>query len=155
MLPDICAKIETPTEELVGKRYANWWNKNLKVSYQYGDGPDDYVKGEEVYQLRCAYLHEGRDLQEKREEISAAIERFKFTISAHHLQKDESSVLLNMRRFCLDMCSRVEEWEEKVVHKDDSMQKRAEKLLNLYLSIQGVEGTIGVTGNVNPLQHRP
>jgi hypothetical protein len=60
MLPDICASIETPNES-VGQRYTKWWRKNFRKRCRYGNWPSDHVKGEEVYLLRCAYLHEGSD----------------------------------------------------------------------------------------------
>jgi hypothetical protein len=137
MLPDICAKIETPGKSVsVSQRYARWWDRNFGVSYQYGKGPNDHVKGVEVYQLRCAYLHEGRDLQANKKVISATIEKFTFATSKHHLEKKGTSVLLNVQTFCLDMRSRVEEWEKNIVSKDPSMQTRAGELLKIYFFAQ-------------------
>jgi hypothetical protein len=153
-LPDICSKIETPKENDVGRRYARWWTDNFRQGYAYGSGPSDHVKGEEVYQLRCAYLHEGRDLQADKKGISATIEKFKFATSEHHLVKKETSVLLNVKTFCLDMCSKVEKWEKDNVSKDPSMQKRAEELLKIYVFAE-VTGTMGVTGAVSPKYMRP
>jgi hypothetical protein len=156
MLPDICGAVETPGEP-VGKRYARWWDTNFGASYKYGTGSNDHVKGEEVYQLRCAYLHEGRDLQADKKEISATIEKFKFATSEHHLVKkktsvllnEKTSVLLNVQTFCLDMRSRVEEWEKNKVSKDPSMQTRAEELLKIYVFAE-VDATVSITGVVTP-----
>ena len=60
-LPDICAKIEWPEEKKSRTRYRTWWDEHFGDSYQYGKGPNDHVTGDEVYLLRCAYLHEGSD----------------------------------------------------------------------------------------------
>jgi hypothetical protein len=146
MLPDICGKIETP-EKSVGQRYARWWDKNFEDSYQYE--ANDHVKGEEVYQLRCAYLHEGRELQANKKKISATIEKFKFATSEHHLEKRGTSVLLNVRNFCLDMCSRVEEWEKNILSKDPSMQTSAGELLKIYFLAQ-ISGTSIATTDATP-----
>jgi hypothetical protein len=142
MLPDICGKIETP-KKCVGQRYARWWDKNFKDSYQYG--PNDHVKGEEVYQLRCAYLHEGRELQANKKEISATIEKFKFVASAHHLEKDGKTVLLHVKQFCEDMCSRVEDWEKDVLSQNSRMQHRADALAKIYFLLQMPVGAISIT----------
>lgn len=134
-LPDICARIETGQK---GKRrYFKWWTDNFGDSYTYGSGPTDHVKAEEVYLLRCAYLHEGSDSLDPtdRQKLNALIEKFKFVISNDHLKKQRTTVLLNVRTFCLDMCSRVEGWEKNVLSKDPHIQERAHELSkNLFAS---------------------
>jgi hypothetical protein len=153
MLSDICGKIETPGKSVsVSQRYARWWDRNFGVSYQYGSGPSDHVKGEEVYQLRCAYLHEGRALQAGKKKTNATTE-FKFAISGQHLVKHGSSVLLDVRTFCLDVCSQVEGWEKNTVSKDLSMQTRAEELLKIYVFAE-VTGTVSITVDVTPRNMR-
>jgi hypothetical protein len=59
MLPDICGSIQWPEEKKSRTRYRKWWDEHFGDSYQYGKGPNHHVTGDEVYQLRCAYLHEG------------------------------------------------------------------------------------------------
>jgi len=135
-LPDICARIETGQK---GKRrYIKWWTDNFGHSHAYGSGPSEHVKGEEVYLLRCAYLHEGSDSLDAadRQKLNALIEKFKFVISNDHLKKQRTTVLLNVQTFCLDMCSRVEGWEKNVLSKDPNMQNRADELSKIYLPLR-------------------
>lgn len=61
-LPDICGQAADPTTKLVGERYKNWCRehvcKDLKPSSPYtSDMP--YLNEEIIYQLRCAFLHQG------------------------------------------------------------------------------------------------
>jgi hypothetical protein len=135
MLPDICGKLQWPEEEKGGKRYAKWWAHNFAGTYTYGSA-SDYVTGDEVWQLRCAYLHEGSsELQNDKKELIPVIEKFQFAISRDHLKKEGTTVLLNVRTFCEDMCDHVKSWETKILSKDPAMRKRAEKLLKIYISI--------------------
>jgi hypothetical protein len=131
-LPDICARIEA--DQRGKKRYIKWWNDNFGQSYAYGTGPSDHVTGEEVYLLRCAYLHEGVDELDpvERQKLKAVIEEFKFAISDDHLKKQGPTLTLNVKTFCLDMCSNVEEWEKNVLSNDAQMQKRADELTKIY-----------------------
>jgi hypothetical protein len=135
-LPDICARIETGKR---GKRrYINWWKDNFRHTYAYGSGASDHVTGEEVYLLRCAYLHQGSDSLDPadRQNLNALIENFNFVISNDHLKKQGTTVLLNVRTFCLDMCSRVEGWEKNILSNSPYMQARAEKLSKIYLPLR-------------------
>jgi hypothetical protein len=110
-------------------------------------GANDQVTGEEVYQLRCAYLHEGSELQSHKKEISAAIEKLKFTISKpYHCTKEGTEgtiVWLDVPTFCEDICDHVESWETKILSKDLDMKTRAEKLHNIYIiaSPSGIPST--------------
>jgi hypothetical protein len=145
MLPDICGRIETG--ERTKTVYFNWWADNFGKTYQHDNGPSDYVTGEEVYMLRCAYLHEGSDSFDPstRKKYNATIEKFQFVISKpHHLTKQGTIVWLDAGTFCLDMCSQVENWEKNVLSKHPRMQTRAEKLLKIpiFLYPSGIPSTI-------------
>jgi hypothetical protein len=116
-LPDICARIETGQKGK--KHYFKWWTDNFGQNYRYGNGSNDFVKGEEVYLLRCAYLHEGSDELDPidRQNLKAVIEQFQFVVADRHLEKRGNTVLLDVKKFCEDMCSKVEEWVRNVVAK--------------------------------------
>jgi len=127
-LPDICARIETG--ERTRTVYFNWRTDNFGKTCQYGNGPSDHVKGQEVYLLRCAYLREGSHSLDpsERQKYNATIEKIKFVTSNDHLKTQGATVLLNARTFCEDMCSRVEEWETNTLSNNPRMQKRAQEL---------------------------
>ena len=88
MLPDICAEIEWPGKK-GGKRYAKRWENRFANTYRYATGPSDYVTGKEIYRLRCAYLHEGSEVQSNRKKLSVVIGKFQFVISKRHYLKKE------------------------------------------------------------------
>jgi hypothetical protein len=147
-MPDICARIETGQR---GKKaYFKWWTDNFGPSYGYGNGPSDHVKGEEVYLLRCAYLHEGSDSLDPadRQKLNALVEKFKFVISNDHLKKEGATVLLNVRTFCLDMCLRIEAWESNTLSKDPSMQARAQELAKIYLLLRPISAAVKTSAAV-------
>ncbi|MGP1505538.1 MAG: hypothetical protein ACTTIR_07960 [Eggerthia catenaformis] len=62
-LPDICGRAEFPDEKSVGKRYIKWYDEYVgkyeKAPVIEGEDPMPYLSGEVVYQLRCAFLHQG------------------------------------------------------------------------------------------------
>jgi hypothetical protein len=148
-LPDICASIQYPD---VPKRYNKWWSDNFEQSYRYGNAPNDYVTGAEVYCLRCAYLHQGGDVSDPDQvkENEATIDRFTFAVSDNHLKKDGTRILLNVRTFCLDMCKKVKKWDEEVLSKGgDEIQKRASELLRIYV-FERVIAKVEAAGFVSP-----
>ena len=62
ILPDICAKLEAPSSTS-RDRYVSWFNAYLKPKYvaEVRGQPEEFLSGEDLYALRCAYLHEGAD----------------------------------------------------------------------------------------------
>lgn len=140
-LPDICASIEVGSDKKVSDRYSEWWDRHFGRSYEYEGKTEDgtlerkWLSGLDVYCLRCAYLHQGMDSFDDRPAKPA---NFNFvrpseSDTAHHLQKIENDIQLDVRKFCEDICSKVEEWDETVLRKDDAvMQDRASKLMKIY-----------------------
>lgn len=61
-LPDICSKIQYPSESKVGVRYANWCNTNIDFSEAHINGFEEaQLSGDMCYALRCSFLHSGND----------------------------------------------------------------------------------------------
>jgi hypothetical protein len=150
-LPDICSSIEDPDQKC---RYSKWWDNNCRASYRDGDGEKDCVTGVEVFLLRCAYLHEGSDSSDPKQvqKYEATVDRFNFVLSndsSSHLKIDGTRVLLDARTFCLDMCLRVEEWEQTVLGEDSNMQERASRLLKIY-ALAPFSAKITLSGTTNP-----
>jgi hypothetical protein len=80
-LPDICGRIDSPSETSSKRRYAAWFEKYVQPKYTRSVGAEReetvFLCGNDCYALRCAYLHEGSD------DISAqlaktAVEKFHF-----------------------------------------------------------------------------
>ncbi len=63
MLPDICGKAEFPNENSSKKRYVEWYDmwigKHECSPREKDETVMPYLSGEVVYQLRCAFLHQG------------------------------------------------------------------------------------------------
>lgn len=61
-LPDICASRAYPDVKC-GERYARWFDEYVSMNYMNkesnADGMDCYFDGDDCYQLRCVFLHEG------------------------------------------------------------------------------------------------
>lgn len=82
-LPDICARIDQPTENSSQRRYAAWFDAFAGDSYRvksWNGGPEKtFLSGNDCYALRCALLHEGAD-NITRQRAREALERFQFLV---------------------------------------------------------------------------
>lgn len=64
-IPDICGKRQYPEERSCGIRYARWFDEYVAYQYRNEVGADadscdtHYFDGDDCYQLRCVFLHEG------------------------------------------------------------------------------------------------
>lgn len=94
-------------------------------------------------------MHEGRELQANKKEISATIEKFNFVVANRHLEKKGNTVKLHVKQFCEDMCSKVEEWERNVVSKNVQMRNRADELAKIYLPLR-ITATATASAAITP-----
>ncbi len=60
-LPDICGKAAYPNESRGSKRYIDWYEEVVGITEKPPDEDDEmpYLSVSVVYQLRCAFLHQG------------------------------------------------------------------------------------------------
>ena len=78
-LPDICSSTDTPRfGKPVGKRYTKWIDEYFIK--QNGYDQNVTMSSNDVYLLRCAYLHSGVD-KIIQQDVNAVIERFIFVFS--------------------------------------------------------------------------
>lgn len=116
-LPDICAKIVSPTERS-GARYATWFDEYVKPKYTRPTGPSGeehvFLSGGDCYALRCALLHEGStDITPHK--AKQALERFhfckpgQFNIRVHCNQFDTALILM-VDDFAADILSAARLW---------------------------------------------
>lgn len=120
-LPDICGKIEHPTEQGSGARYERWFNHYVKPKYELGENSPTRIKrgithllsGKDVYALRCSYLHEGSDVISV-QRVKEVFDQFQFSsrpgIHRNVIGVDKTIVQLNISEFCNDILSGVEQW---------------------------------------------
>lgn len=112
-LPDICGYLQYGK---IGskKRYIQWWEQNVQCKYtvKSSDGLRVFLSGSNVYALRCAFVHQGSDEIEFKEEIR----KFQFTApgkSTIHNNKIGDIHQLQVDVFCEDISSSVETWWHK------------------------------------------
>lgn len=107
-LPDICAKLDNPSEKSSNKRCVKWFNDYLKEKYE------GFLEAEDFYALRCSALHEGSD-KISHQSVSKVLEHFIFLAEGPHCNvfinvNNESFLQLNVRKFCTDILEAVNKW---------------------------------------------
>ena len=130
-LPDICGRLESPSQRSQA-RYEAWWNSWVEPAYATSSG--GLLGGGDAYALRCAVLHEGRDdiLAQKARE---AIERFIFVAPTSDDDPDYNLVngvlVLRVDVFCLSVCAGVDEWSANVRATRGAVANRSLKLMKI------------------------
>lgn len=115
-LPDICARVDNPLIPS-SRRYLEWWEKFVQPRYVRPASrffPETvFLSGADVYALRCAFLHEGReDISEQK--AQKALSRFHFVTPSRgmvvHNNRSNDVLQLQVDIFCEDVCEGVERW---------------------------------------------
>ena len=102
-LPDICGKIADPVSGSQ-KRYREWFNAWMAQKYvlPVAGAPHTFLTGDDLYALRCAYLHEG-DFDTSQQRASNILKRFVFVIPARgstiHLNSGGGALNLQLDTF--------------------------------------------------------
>lgn len=143
-LPDICARFEYPDVNSSQKRYISWYNKYMLKSYKHNIGPKEeeyiFLSGNDCYSLRCSYLHQGED-EISNQRAQEKINKFMFITpppwGSLHLNLKQScdgySLLqLQVDKFCEDVCTAVEVWENDFINKDMQNRLKLDSMLNIY-----------------------
>ena len=134
-LPDICGFLESPTNGSQ-RRYVAWCTRYLEPKYTDEIGPDQrkhvFLSAEDIYALRCAFLHEGAD-EIARQRARKALDSFLFIApppggGSIHCNQVNSKLQLQVDLFCEDICESVEEWKAAVAG-DGEIKKRMDELL--------------------------
>lgn len=140
-LPDICSKIDEPTEKSSRKRYIRWTDKYFTPKYTHlmprfsperGSFKEEhtFLSARDFYALRCSVLHEGSDLvtgQAARE----VLERFQFIApppngSMIHCNQLDAHLQLQVDMFCADVCEAVDEWYASISEGSDQAKRISE-----------------------------
>lgn len=131
-LPDICAKLEDPSQSGTERRYVDWFNRFLAPSYQgvVAGEPHTFLTGADLYALRCAYLHEG-DFDISTQRARKVLESYVFVATPPgtivHLNQMNNILQLHVDIFCQEVCAAVEAWMATVAPSAD-VQTRIAKL---------------------------
>lgn len=103
-LPDICAALESSDGQTSGVKYAKWFDKYV--------APKCYGKltGQQCYKFRCSMLHQGSS-----QNPQTSYSRIMFfepgnSGSIFHWGSINDGLLIDVRLFCLNIMSGVNEW---------------------------------------------
>lgn len=114
-LPDTCAWLEgSPRGK---RRYIDWCRRHVEPTYTAEVGPDRqrqvFMSANDLYALRCAYLHQGVD-DITEHEARDALKRFQFIPPPPggmlHCNQDDATLQLQVDLFCEDICRGVVTW---------------------------------------------
>lgn len=142
-IPDICCALISPKGKSSGPAYADWFDTNLK-------GYHRYLPGNDVYQLRCGFLHEARS---DRPNLKA--QRVVFdTKHGNHLSgvggvtadgvQYPGAMAVNVGRFSEDMITAAQKWFE-ANSTNEAVLKNAPMVVRYrHNIIPGVDGIGGI-----------
>lgn len=110
--PDICSGLEMPNQR-GKKRYIKWCDKYFVPTNNY----QGILEGNDIYALRCAYLHAGTD-DITEQAVHKTISRFRFVYSVHgnffhrnsisYEGSDTHVLQLDLPEFCEEMIKAVQ-----------------------------------------------
>lgn len=143
-MPDVCGSISDAAGRASQKAYKDWFDKYLAQGYRRCIGPYKeehvFLSASDCYALRCAVLHNATDDltgQQAKESLS----RFSFSTLQSHCNQINDVLCLNVKNFCEDVISAVEQWYESVA-KDAEVMKRMRSLVFIheepYYPVEGV-----------------
>lgn len=125
-LPDICGKVVEPAASS-SVRYANWFDRWLGDAFNLPDISEHggiRLSGRDCYALRCAFLHEGRDViteQRAREVLDALVFVRPQPWGVAHLNQFNHTLQLQVDIFCSVFCDAVERWLDANKHDQQIM----------------------------------
>lgn len=140
-LPDICGKLETPTEGSQA-RSVKWFKQWIEPLYTSKIGRREHVflSAEDCYALRCSFLHEGvSNIEEQR--ARKALEDFHFISplpGMHiHCNQSNNSLQLQVDVFANQIADAVDKWAESV-SEDTEISERMKGLIVVHDPSNGI-----------------
>lgn len=112
-MPDTCAKLEDPDAPRAGSRYMAWFDRYLSSLNKMTvlGHESTFMTASDCWALRYSVLHEGKD-DDGEQRSRATVARFQFTTLGSHRCKINDVLVLNIGRFCEEICVAVEQWAE-------------------------------------------
>lgn len=142
-LPDICGRLEYPTDTSK-KRYVNWYNRYLLPTYTSNVGNNTthvFLSGEDCYALRCSYLHEGID-DITAQNARKALDNFHFVSPRQgwyiHRNQVNGTLQLQVDKFCEELCTAVEEWMQEMESTKPVVYQKFNGLLIIHSMDNGI-----------------
>jgi hypothetical protein len=141
MLPDICSSIVEPGTKNSQQRYKNWCKQWVEPRFTYSPGGTQtvFVNAEDLYQIRCSFLHSGRsDINPEKIKDVRSFEFFDETDGSHLNRyllnvngKDYSFLQLKVSEFSLTIFDAADEWET-ATSADPAVKQQNESLMTIH-----------------------
>jgi len=140
-IPDICGWLENPSKKSQ-ERYQDWFDKYLSKNYKHpADHHFAFLASGDCYALRCSFLHQGIDdiSNQRAKEVLA---RFVFTSTGPHCNRIDDVLVLNVGKFCAEMCDAAREWHVAVKGTAE-IQQRIQELMTIrsgpFMVVPGIQ----------------
>ncbi|WP_162510584.1 hypothetical protein [Treponema endosymbiont of Eucomonympha sp.] len=135
-MPDIAGKIEYPSINKSGERYASWFNDYCGDKYKKEIGPNHdehvFLNGNDCYALRCSYLHEGVS-DTSHQSAHDLLENFKFVVPElgvkKHCNLEGKRLQVQVDEFCKDILGGIKNWLRVIKGSNDKQDKLNNQLV--------------------------
>jgi len=114
-LPDICGAIGSADGKATRQKYEEWFDEHVGHKCQ-------FVTGEDCYRFRCSLLHEGSSQHPKGRYSRVLFVEPSATTSVFHCNILDDALNLDVRIFCRDILSGVENWLQQ--HEGTQLYKK-------------------------------
>ncbi|AQS61808.1 hypothetical protein AGRHK599_LOCUS1188 [Rhizobium rhizogenes] len=130
LMPDICGRIDEPSNKNSGDRYAKWFDAWFKI-----EKTNHTLAGEDCYALRCAITHEGR-ANTSDQKAKVAIETYHFVKpptddSDPHITEIMNILYIPVDLFAKAMCEAIKQWLPTKANQTEA-QKNLRELIRIH-----------------------
>jgi hypothetical protein len=133
-VPDVCGRLVNPSNGS-RMRYVTWWETYMLNHYQRQIGPlgkqVTFLTGPDVYALRCAFLHEGRDditYQKARQVCTKFLFIEPREGSFIHNNKSNEQLQLQIDIYCMQIADAVSRWEIDTANNTEINERKSDLL---------------------------
>ncbi len=153
LMPDICGSIDEPSNKSSRDRYARWFD----TWFQFKES-NQVLAGNDCYALRCALIHEGRDVTNS-QKAKKEIDKFHFVKpptdgSTPYVTEIGGGFYIPVDMFASEMCAALSRWLSSK-SKDVDAQERMGNLIKIHQPTEHIAGgkltypSFGMTGTIS------
>jgi hypothetical protein len=103
-MPDICGAMESPDGQTDNQKYIKWFDVYVGSKYI------NFLSGEDCYYFRCSLLHQARSQHPKSNYARVIFVEPSVTTNIFHCNILNDALNLDVRIFCEDIITGVQEW---------------------------------------------
>lgn len=134
-LPDICGALISQNGQAHKTKYIAWCKENLVTGF-------DYLTPEDLYQMRCGVLHQGRLTG-----LKGKVKQVVFVPSGGSIFVDciaGETYFYSARTFCININRAVVRWVE-INHKNEIFQTNAKSLMQYRSGHRDMQGRVTIS----------